>query len=486
VTLTTRNESAIANTPGASDGILVDTAGDPITSVTIPAGTHSVTIPLAYTGVSDPQLADTDPGDVVLTASTPTITGTIRFLSRDVLVTIVTDPAGGVVTVGSTITVTVSVTTTNPPRGLPDRPITLTTSAGGFPNDVTITGSTDQNGRITVTFSAPTQSGTGSITAECGSACSATLDLTFPAGPIDRLRVSDGDGQAAAPFGSVATPPRFQAVDAFGNPIAGVDVAFSTAPDDGVVVPTTVRSDELGFAAVTRWTLSATFGVNTLTATVIGSDPPITTTITALTQPPAPDDLVGISGSDEAWILFTLAPGIDAYEIQLTNPPRPFGDAWIGLPSSAITPPLHLNPLAPDDVTIANDQSVCVRIRALTPQGVSLPSESVCITPRAASQYGVPGIELVLVEPDEAGGVRLGADDVLTFDFTLKNDGTADLPHIWLKPFIPAGSTLIALEPLTGGAITDYTTAWYWRDANLAAGGGTATLRFTVQLETDR
>src|SRR2546428_4794515 len=70
--------------------------------------------------------------------------------------------------------------------------------------------------------------------------------------------------------------------DANGNPVAGVAVTFTLAAGSGTVTPTTpVSTGADGIAALTTWTLSATAGSNTLTASSAAfSGSPVTFTAT--------------------------------------------------------------------------------------------------------------------------------------------------------------------------------------------------------------
>src|SRR5205807_1659113 len=79
-------------------------------------------------------------------------------------------------------------------------------------------------------------------------------------------------GGTSAPAGTAVTPPPSVIVrDASGNPVSGVAVTFAASPGSGTVTPTTpVTTGTDGIAAATSWTLSATAGQNTATATATG------------------------------------------------------------------------------------------------------------------------------------------------------------------------------------------------------------------------
>jgi len=98
------------------------------------------------------------------------------------------------------------------------------------------------------------------------------------------MAINAGDGQSAAVGTAVAIAPSVIVRDQFNNPVAGVSVTFAVASGGGTVDPTTaVTTDASGIAAVTSWTLGATAGTNTLTATSSGvAGSPVTFTATAI------------------------------------------------------------------------------------------------------------------------------------------------------------------------------------------------------------
>jgi hypothetical protein len=88
-------------------------------------------------------------------------------------------------------------------------------------------------------------------------------------GATDLLRVSaatqwDAAGQP------VSARPSVRAEDASGNPVAGATVTFSVTTGNGVVTGGTQTTDASGIATVGSWTLGATPGANSLTASVAG------------------------------------------------------------------------------------------------------------------------------------------------------------------------------------------------------------------------
>jgi hypothetical protein len=87
--------------------------------------------------------------------------------------------------------------------------------------------------------------------------------------------------QSATAGTAVTTPPRVRVADAFGNPVSGVVVTFAVTAGGGTISPLTVTTNAQGLAALTSWTLGATAGTNTVTASVTGlTGSPVTFTAT--------------------------------------------------------------------------------------------------------------------------------------------------------------------------------------------------------------
>jgi hypothetical protein len=70
----------------------------------------------------------------------------------------------------------------------------------------------------------------------------------------------------------VGTPPSVLVRDVSGTPVAGVTVTFAVTSGGGTVLPAMpVVTDASGIATVESWTLGATLGADTLSATATGS-----------------------------------------------------------------------------------------------------------------------------------------------------------------------------------------------------------------------
>ncbi|HEU5260303.1 MAG TPA: hypothetical protein VFU41_02645, partial [Gemmatimonadales bacterium] len=191
-------------------------------------------------------------------------------------------------TVGSAVAVPPSVivrdASNNPAAGVP---VTFAVATGGGTVDPTTAVTTDANGIAAVTsWTLGTTAGTNTLTATSSgfSGSPVTFTATGTAGAASTMAINAGNDQSANVGTAVAIPPSVRVTDQFGNPVAGVAVTFAVASGGGAVDPTTaVTTNGSGIAAATSWTLGATAGTNTLTATSDGLTP-ITFTATATQQ----------------------------------------------------------------------------------------------------------------------------------------------------------------------------------------------------------
>ena len=98
-----------------------------------------------------------------------------------------------------------------------------------------------------------------------------------------QMAVQAGDGQSASTGAAVTTAPSVIVTDAKGMPVAYVPVAFAVATGGGSVKTVEAVTDASGVAACGGWTLGATAGANTLTATCAGlTGSPVTFTATGV------------------------------------------------------------------------------------------------------------------------------------------------------------------------------------------------------------
>jgi hypothetical protein len=105
----------------------------------------------------------------------------------------------------------------------------------------------------------------------------ACADTTAPGEPLPMVPALitklAGDNQSGIVGLGLATAPRVRVSDASANPVAGVTVTFAVASGGGSIVGPTATTDSAGLATLGGWTLGATPGANTVTASVESISP---------------------------------------------------------------------------------------------------------------------------------------------------------------------------------------------------------------------
>lgn len=150
---------------------------------------------------------------------------------------------------------------------VPGRTLTFATAAVGAkvePGQVT----TGADGRATVTWTLGTVAGAQSLTASSQGLAQLTVTAQAAAGAAVQVRAAAGSGQSGTVGQALASPLVAEAVDAFGNKVAGVTVTF--APSAGTVTPTSGATGADGRVSTT-WTLGTTSGSPTVSATATGA-----------------------------------------------------------------------------------------------------------------------------------------------------------------------------------------------------------------------
>jgi hypothetical protein len=150
--------------------------------------------------------------------------------------------------------------------------VTFSVAAGG--GSVTgATTSTDGAGIATVGgWELGTTPGPNTLTATAAglTESAVSFDATATAGPAASVTPAAGEGQSAAAGTQVSIDPAVRVTDAFGNPVSGASVVFAVTSGGGSVTGANRNTTSSGFATVGSWTLGATPGANSLTATVAG------------------------------------------------------------------------------------------------------------------------------------------------------------------------------------------------------------------------
>ncbi|NBO65156.1 MAG: hypothetical protein EBU88_10015, partial [Acidobacteria bacterium] len=152
----------------------------------------------------------------------------------------------------------------------------------------TITGATqttNSSGVATVgSWTLGTTAGTNTLTATVSGVTPITFTATGVAGPPSQLTINAGNNQSAQGGVAVAIKPSVIVRDANNNPVANVTVTFAVTLGGGTVTGATTVTSSTGVATVGSWTLGATAGINTLTASSSGLAP-VTFTATSGTPP---------------------------------------------------------------------------------------------------------------------------------------------------------------------------------------------------------
>ena len=122
----------------------------------------------------------------------------------------------------------------------------------------------------------------------------AAFDATAVADAPKSVSVASGNSQSAMQVQPLPFPVKVVVIDTYGNPTAGVEVAF-TANNEGSSLPATAMTNAVGEAAA-AWTLGPALGGQTLDAVVTGL-PPVRFNATATIAPPsAPISITKIMG----------------------------------------------------------------------------------------------------------------------------------------------------------------------------------------------
>ncbi len=103
-----------------------------------------------------------------------------------------------------------------------------------------------------------------------GSPDTVVISSIAEAGPAATVVVQTGNGQTALTNTAVAIAPAVIVRDEFANPVPGVSVDFAVTAGGGSVAGNPATTDTNGIAGLVSWTLGATPGTNSLSATTQG------------------------------------------------------------------------------------------------------------------------------------------------------------------------------------------------------------------------
>jgi hypothetical protein len=215
-----------------------------------------------------------------------------------------------------------------------------------------------------IAFSAPLLVGIALLQVSCG-------DSSGPGIVATTIAANSSTTLTAAPGAAVAEPPSVIVSDQNSKPMAGVHVTFAVISGGGSVTGAVVTTDVNGVATVGGWTLGASEGLNTLTATA-GTLPPVTFTANAADPCiPATTHTLGATTNGEltkADCSFSDGSFVDFYAVTLSAP----GTIVFNQTSSAFDTFLILYDFDANLVGINDDASGTTsdsRIKAILPAG---------------------------------------------------------------------------------------------------------------------
>ena len=112
------------------------------------------------------------------------------------------------------------------------------------------------------------------------------LSASAVPGPPDTVELVSGGSQSAETGDQLRTPLTVRVVDAFGNAVAGYDIAFAATLGGGQMTPASATTDASGRASAV-WTLGTVVGTQRATATAVRPDGSRTHSFEALAVAPS-------------------------------------------------------------------------------------------------------------------------------------------------------------------------------------------------------
>jgi hypothetical protein len=233
---------------------------------------------------------------------------------------------------------------------------------------------------------------------------------TATPGPLTTMALTSPENQFTTVGTKLPVPPAVRAEDSYGNPIAGIPVAFTLVQGNGSILGTPQTTNASGVVTLQEWTLGTAAGLQRLRATgtdaVNGSAASVD--ITAVARPGPAAQLVKITGDNQGGSFGSpapVAPGVrvtDSFGNGVGNIPVTFtpgpnsGTVSSGTVSSdpangsAFVGAWTLGPTAPTQTLIATSPSLPGQSATFTANvGTSLFDIEVRFigaTPRAAVQ----------------------------------------------------------------------------------------------------
>ena len=186
----------------------------------------------------------------------------------------------------------------------------VVTGGGGSltPNSTT----TDAAGSISASWTLGTTPGLNAAEARKDGFPAVTFEVQGePAAPSEVIGIS-GDAQAATVGSPVSEPLIVEVRDQFGNPVSGVEVAFTPTAGGGSTAPATAGTDALGRAS-SVWTLGTTLALQSLEAQVDGLAP---ANFAASTTAGSPHGIIIVSGDAQTGLVGSTLPASFVVEVR--------------------------------------------------------------------------------------------------------------------------------------------------------------------------
>lgn len=316
-------QAAQTGTPFAEplEVVVLDAYGNPVPNTTITftapqsGATATLSATTAMTDASGHASITADAGAtlgsyfvVATTPGLPPVAFTLTNLSSGALTVAVESGSPQTTTVGTAFAAPL-VATVRDAMGQPvaNAPVVFRTSTAGASAslDATVV-LTDAAGHASVSATANTRAGDHFVTASTlGATAPAVFDLTNTPGAPVAIVLDPGSSPQRTTVGTdFARPLGLVVVDAFGNPVPGVDVTF-TAPGSGATgtpSATMVVTDANGHASITV-TASGTAGAYTIDASVTGIGSPTSFSLENLAG--VPTNLAIASGDRQSTLVGT-------------------------------------------------------------------------------------------------------------------------------------------------------------------------------------
>ncbi len=125
----------------------------------------------------------------------------------------------------------------------------------------------DSDGLATTGWMLGTVAGTARVAAHTPDGTVVQFSATVLPGPPEALVEAAGDGQLGYTSGTLAQPLAARVVDAHGNGVSGLPVAFSVVEGGGIVTPEAATTDDDGLI-LAEFTLGPAIGVHRVAATI--------------------------------------------------------------------------------------------------------------------------------------------------------------------------------------------------------------------------